>query len=49
MGAGAFWEAIEAMGGPHRTEREAVGALDEAITVIRGMWRARGPHSVPRR
>ncbi|WEP00473.1 LLM class flavin-dependent oxidoreductase [Streptomyces sp. FXJ1.172] len=38
LGAGAFWEAIEAMGGPRRTKREAVDALDEAITVIRGMW-----------
>lgn len=38
LGAGAFWEAVEAMGEPHRTKREAVDALDEAITVIRGMW-----------
>ncbi|WP_030661758.1 LLM class flavin-dependent oxidoreductase [Streptomyces cellulosae] len=38
LGAGAFWEAIDAMGGPLRGKREAVDALDEAITVIRGMW-----------
>ncbi|WP_307036946.1 LLM class flavin-dependent oxidoreductase [Streptomyces canus] len=37
-GAGAFWEAIEAMGGSRRRPREAVDALEEAITVIRAMW-----------
>src|SRR3954447_981240 len=35
LGAGAFWEAIGAMGGPHPTPREAVDALEEAIQVIR--------------
>jgi alkanesulfonate monooxygenase SsuD/methylene tetrahydromethanopterin reductase-like flavin-dependent oxidoreductase (luciferase family) len=38
LGAGAFWEAITAMGGPARTPREAGGALAEAIDVIRLMW-----------
>jgi alkanesulfonate monooxygenase SsuD/methylene tetrahydromethanopterin reductase-like flavin-dependent oxidoreductase (luciferase family) len=38
LGAGAFWEAIEAMGGTRRTPREAVEALEEAIAVIRAMW-----------
>ncbi len=38
LGAGAFWEAIEAMGGPRRSPGEAVDALDEAIDVIRAMW-----------
>ncbi|MFV0461812.1 MAG: LLM class flavin-dependent oxidoreductase [Nostocoides sp.] len=38
LGAGAFWEAIEAMGGPHRAPGEAVTALTEAIAVIRGIW-----------
>ncbi|HEX7973350.1 MAG TPA: LLM class flavin-dependent oxidoreductase, partial [Anaerolineales bacterium] len=38
LGAGAFWEAIEAMGGPVRTPHEAVAALEEAIHVIRLMW-----------
>jgi alkanesulfonate monooxygenase SsuD/methylene tetrahydromethanopterin reductase-like flavin-dependent oxidoreductase (luciferase family)/FAD/FMN-containing dehydrogenase len=38
LGAGAFWDAIEAMGGPRRTPGEAVTALDEAIDVIRGIW-----------
>ena len=31
LGAGAFWDAIAAMGGPRRGPREAVAALDEAI------------------
>ncbi|WP_405640978.1 LLM class flavin-dependent oxidoreductase [Streptomyces uncialis] len=38
LGAGAFWEAMAAMGGPARTPGEAAGALDEAIDVIRLMW-----------
>lgn len=38
LGAGAFWDAIAAMGGPRRTPGEAVTALSEAIDVIRGLW-----------
>ncbi|MFC0530144.1 LLM class flavin-dependent oxidoreductase [Phytohabitans kaempferiae] len=38
LGAGAFWEAIEAMDGPRREPREAVAALAEAIGVIRALW-----------
>ncbi len=38
LGAGAFWEAIGAMGVPTRTPGEAVAALEEAINVIRLMW-----------
>jgi len=38
IGAGAFWEAVEAMGGPRRTPRESVDALEEAIAIIRGFW-----------
>ncbi|HKV02614.1 MAG TPA: LLM class flavin-dependent oxidoreductase, partial [Ktedonobacteraceae bacterium] len=38
LGAGGFWEAIAAIGGPTRQPREAVAALEEAITVIRLMW-----------
>jgi alkanesulfonate monooxygenase SsuD/methylene tetrahydromethanopterin reductase-like flavin-dependent oxidoreductase (luciferase family) len=38
LGAGAFWEAIEAMGGPRRTPSEAVEALEEAIAIIRQAW-----------
>lgn len=38
LGAGAFWDAIEANGGVRRTPGEAVEALDEAIRIIRGVW-----------
>lgn len=38
LGAGAFWDAIKAMGGPHRTAPESVEALEEAIAVIRALW-----------
>lgn len=38
LGAGAFWDAIEAMGGPRRTPGESIEALTEAIAVIRGIW-----------
>ena len=38
LGAGAFWDAIRAMGGPVREPREALAALREAITLIRAFW-----------
>jgi alkanesulfonate monooxygenase SsuD/methylene tetrahydromethanopterin reductase-like flavin-dependent oxidoreductase (luciferase family) len=38
LGAGAFWEAIGAMGGEVRTPGEAVEATEEAIDVIRLVW-----------
>jgi alkanesulfonate monooxygenase SsuD/methylene tetrahydromethanopterin reductase-like flavin-dependent oxidoreductase (luciferase family) len=41
LGAGAFWEAIRAMGGPVREPRDALAALREAVTLIRGYWSGR--------
>ncbi|CAM3779406.1 LLM class flavin-dependent oxidoreductase [Occultella aeris] len=38
LGAGAFWDAIEAMGGPRRTPGESITALSEGIDIIRGLW-----------
>ena len=38
LGAGGFWEAIKAMGGPVRTPGESVSALEEAMEVIRLVW-----------
>jgi alkanesulfonate monooxygenase SsuD/methylene tetrahydromethanopterin reductase-like flavin-dependent oxidoreductase (luciferase family) len=38
LGAGGFWDAIAAMGGPRRTPGESIRALGEAIEVIRLMW-----------
>lgn len=44
IGAGGFWDAIQAMGGPRRTPKESVDALEEALAIIRGFWS--GEHSV---
>jgi len=44
LGAGGFWPAIKAYGGPERTARESVSALEEAIQVIRLMWS--GQHGI---
>src|SRR5918994_3429692 len=38
LGAGAFWDAIGAMGGPVRSGREALESLEEAIKIIRAFW-----------
>jgi alkanesulfonate monooxygenase SsuD/methylene tetrahydromethanopterin reductase-like flavin-dependent oxidoreductase (luciferase family) len=38
LGAGAFWEAIDAYGTPRRRPGESLDALEEAITVIRKIW-----------
>ena len=40
LGAGAFWDAIVAMGGPRRSPSEAVASLSEAIDLIRATWDA---------
>jgi len=40
LGAGGFWDAIEAMGGRRLAPGQAVDALGEAIDVIRGIWDA---------
>ena len=44
LGAGGFWDAIKAYGGPVRTPGESVSALEEAIQVIRLMWS--GEHGI---
>lgn len=38
LGAGAFWDAIEAMGGTRLRGGEAVEAVEEAVQVVRQMW-----------
>ena len=38
VGAGAFWDAIEAMGGRRLTPKQSVDALEEAIQILRGFW-----------
>ncbi|AEG45658.1 LLM class flavin-dependent oxidoreductase [Isoptericola variabilis] len=41
IGAGAFWDAVAAMGGPRLTPGESVQALEEAMEIVRGIWDAR--------
>jgi alkanesulfonate monooxygenase SsuD/methylene tetrahydromethanopterin reductase-like flavin-dependent oxidoreductase (luciferase family) len=38
LGAGSFWDAIEAYGGRRRTPGESLAALAEAVEVIRKVW-----------
>lgn len=38
LGAGAFWDAIAAMGGRRLTAGQSIVALEEAITIIREIW-----------
>jgi alkanesulfonate monooxygenase SsuD/methylene tetrahydromethanopterin reductase-like flavin-dependent oxidoreductase (luciferase family) len=38
LGAGAFWDRIEGLGGPRRSPGESVDALGEAVDIIRGLW-----------
>ncbi|WP_152361041.1 LLM class flavin-dependent oxidoreductase [Microlunatus speluncae] len=38
LGSGAFWDAIEAMGGERRTPGEAVRSVEEAIMIMRELW-----------
>ena len=38
LGAGAFWEGIEAMGAPRRSAGASVDALEEAVAIIRAAW-----------
>jgi alkanesulfonate monooxygenase SsuD/methylene tetrahydromethanopterin reductase-like flavin-dependent oxidoreductase (luciferase family) len=38
LGAGTFWDAIAAMGGPRRSPGEGIDALEEAMQIIRAFW-----------
>jgi alkanesulfonate monooxygenase SsuD/methylene tetrahydromethanopterin reductase-like flavin-dependent oxidoreductase (luciferase family) len=38
VGAGSFWDAIEAMGGRKLTPKQSVDALEEAIAILRVFW-----------
>ena len=35
LGAGAFWDAVAGMGGPHRSSGESIDALAEALRIVR--------------
>ena len=43
LGAGGFWDAIEAAGVERLSPGQAVDALDEAIQIIRGVWDTDAP------
>src|SRR3954467_5695581 len=45
LGAGAFWEGIERMGGPRLSAKESVDALEAAIPAMREFWS--GEHTGP--
>ena len=40
LGTGAFWDGIVAMGGERKTPGQSIEALEEAITIIRDLWKA---------
>ncbi|GAA3774012.1 LLM class flavin-dependent oxidoreductase [Plantactinospora mayteni] len=42
LGAGAYWDAIEAFGGPRRAPKDALAALAESIEIIRLLWSGEG-------
>jgi alkanesulfonate monooxygenase SsuD/methylene tetrahydromethanopterin reductase-like flavin-dependent oxidoreductase (luciferase family) len=46
IGAGGFWDAIEAMGGRRLTPGQAVVALEEAIQIMREIWAVDQPGPV---
>jgi alkanesulfonate monooxygenase SsuD/methylene tetrahydromethanopterin reductase-like flavin-dependent oxidoreductase (luciferase family) len=43
IGAGNYWDSIEAIGGRRLTPRQSVQALGESIDVIRAIWDADDP------
>lgn len=42
LGAGGFWDAIAAFGGPKRPPGEAYAAFEDALHILRGMWESTG-------
>ena len=46
IGAGAFWDAIEAVGGRRLSPGQSVDALEEAIGIIRAVWAVDEPGGV---
>jgi alkanesulfonate monooxygenase SsuD/methylene tetrahydromethanopterin reductase-like flavin-dependent oxidoreductase (luciferase family) len=47
LGAGAFWDGIEAMGGRKLSPRQSVDALEQSIAEIRDFWKAEGKYDGP--
>lgn len=47
LGAGAFWEGIEAMGGRQLSPKQSVDQLELAIGEIRDFWKGEGKYDGP--
>ena len=47
LGAGAFWEGIEAMGGRQLSPKQSVDALEQAIFELRDFWKGEGKFDGP--
>jgi alkanesulfonate monooxygenase SsuD/methylene tetrahydromethanopterin reductase-like flavin-dependent oxidoreductase (luciferase family) len=47
LGAGAFWEGIEAMGGRRLSPKQSVDALEQAVFEIREFWNGEGKFEGP--
>jgi alkanesulfonate monooxygenase SsuD/methylene tetrahydromethanopterin reductase-like flavin-dependent oxidoreductase (luciferase family) len=47
LGAGAFWEGIEAMGGRPLSPKQSVDALELAVVEIREFWKGEGKFDGP--
>jgi alkanesulfonate monooxygenase SsuD/methylene tetrahydromethanopterin reductase-like flavin-dependent oxidoreductase (luciferase family) len=47
LGAGSFWDGIEAMGGRRLSPKQSVDALELAIVEIRDFWKGEGKYDGP--
>src|SRR5690242_14041182 len=47
LGAGAFWEGIEAMGGRRLSPKQSVDALEQSIVELREFWKGEGKFDGP--
>jgi alkanesulfonate monooxygenase SsuD/methylene tetrahydromethanopterin reductase-like flavin-dependent oxidoreductase (luciferase family) len=47
LGAGSFWDGIEAMGGRRLSPKQSVDALEQAIFELRDFWRGEGKYDGP--
>jgi alkanesulfonate monooxygenase SsuD/methylene tetrahydromethanopterin reductase-like flavin-dependent oxidoreductase (luciferase family) len=47
LGAGSFWEGVEAMGGRKLSPRQSVDALEQAIFEVRDFWQGEGKYDGP--
>jgi alkanesulfonate monooxygenase SsuD/methylene tetrahydromethanopterin reductase-like flavin-dependent oxidoreductase (luciferase family) len=47
LGAGAFWEGIEAMGGRQLSPKQSVDALEQAVFELRDFWKGDGKFDGP--